>query len=118
MRNGLVIFLVLACGACEKADWHQIAITDAERAVRTEAGDSEAQFSSVQITGDQSTGQVCGMVTARNNSFLSGVPARFIFYIDGGGGNNPWIEGNPGTHTAPDFEFNWNADCVREGYAQ
>ena len=107
----------LGCGACQAADWRQTAIANAERDVRVEAGDPRATFSAVQVTGDQSTGQVCGRVTAHNNSILSGSPARFIFYIDGGGGNNPWVEGNPGPHIAPDFDFNWNADCVHEGYS-
>ena len=111
-----MLLAALACGACQESDWRQTAVANAEREVRLEAGDPKATFSAVQITGDEFTGQVCGLVTARDDSILSGSPARFIFYIDGGGGNNPWVEGNPGSHKAPDFAFNWNADCVREVY--
>jgi hypothetical protein len=115
----LTLLFISAFGfaSCQKADWRQTAISDAERAVRLEAGDSGGTFSVVQITGDQSSGQVCGKVIARNGSILSGSQARFIFYIDGAGGNNPWVEGNPGPHKAPNFDFNWNEDCVLEGYS-
>ena len=116
MRALLLLILASGCAACQKGDWRQTAIADAEQAIRVEAGDPQATFSAVQVTGDHSTGQVCGRVTARNDSLLTGVPARFIFYIDGNGG--PWVEGNPGPHHAPDFDFNWNADCVREGYSK
>jgi hypothetical protein len=117
VRLTFFLLAALGCASCQKADWRQTAISNAERAARLEAGDPGAIFSAVQITGDQFTGQICGRVTARDNTILSGSPARFIFYIDGGGGNNPWIEGNPGPHKAPDFGFNWNADCVAEGYS-
>jgi hypothetical protein len=118
MRPPLVALAVLACAACHTSDWRRGAIENAERTVRIEAGDPQATFSDVQVTGDQSTGQVCGYVTAHNDTMLSGGPARFIFYIDGAGGNNPWVEGNPGRHKAPNFDFNWSADCVHEGYSR
>ena len=114
VRAPLLLLLVLECAACQKVDWRRTAIENAEQAIRAEAGYPQAVFSGVQVTGNESTGQVCGRVTAHNDSMLSGAPARFIFYIDGNGG--PWVEGNPGPHQAPNFDFNWNADCVGEGY--
>jgi hypothetical protein len=114
--RGSLLLLALGCAACQKGDWRQAAIANAEQAIRAESGDPQATFSAVEVTGDASTGQVCGRVTARNETMLTGSPARFIFYIDGNGG--PWVEGDPGPHKAPHFDFNWNADCIKEGYSE
>jgi len=108
--------LLLLCGllaACTAKDWRAEAIANAEDTVRAQVNDPKAAFSHLQITGDSSTGQTCGFVTAKVGSLTKG--ARFIIYIDGAG---PFVEGGMG-HTfmsKDDFDWAWLNDCLHEGY--
>lgn len=107
-----------ACGSAGTPDWRTAAFENAHRAIREEAGDPNAAFSAEQITGDEFSGQVCGRVTAHNDSLLSGTPARFVWFIDGNGG--PWVEGGHGPHAISSDYFDrvWDASCKGEGYVE
>lgn len=104
---------LLVLAACQAPDWRAQQIARAEAKIRSEVGDSSAQFSKVQLTGDQNTGQTCGVVKDAHNA-----PARFIVYIDGTSG--PYIEGGGGAQylNQDSFDSAWQNDCVAEGYAQ
>jgi hypothetical protein len=110
------IRLLLALAACHAQDWRAQAIAAAEDKIRIEVKDPNAEFSNVQLTGDQATGQSCGKVKVTNGRALFPSPKRFIVYIDNTAG--PYIEGGLGSHpiTDDDFSFQWHADCVAEGY--
>lgn len=83
--------------------------------MRLDVKDPTAQFSRIQITGDDTTGQACGFVRARSGA-TGIVNSRFIVYIDGTAG--PYIERNLGTQhlSQDDFAFAWQNDCLNEGY--
>ena len=102
---------LLGLAACNSGDWRPGEIAKAEEKMRDEVGDQSAEFLHVQITGDESTGQICGEVKAK-----PGTRARFIVYIDGTDG--PFVEHEMGRlHVAADrFNLAWRYDCVREGY--
>jgi hypothetical protein len=108
-----------ALGGCDKGpapDWRTKVIADAEAQVRTTLNDPAARFSQVQVTGNQNTGQTCGYVTANPPAAASGGTGRFIVYIDGSAG--PYIEYSVGISTVSQeqFDFQWEHDCVDEGY--
>ena len=100
---------------CSQEDWRKQVISDAEAKMRIEISDPTAKFFGVQVTGDDSTGQTCGFVTAK---LLNGGErtVRFIVYIDNTAG--PYVEDNIGVHPVSDdrFVFAWQNDCVKEGY--
>jgi len=79
--------------------------------MRAEVNDPSAQFSNIQVTGDQTTGQICGQVKA-----AGAWRARFIVYIDGTAG--PFVESSRGMHAVSQqrFDFAWQNDCLKEGY--
>jgi hypothetical protein len=106
--------LCLGAVACSQQDWRAQAIADAEQKVRDDVGDQSAQFSRVQVTGDSSTGQTCGFVTAKPGGNASAQTTRFIVYIDNTAG--PYVESNIGTHPVANFENAWQGDCLSEGY--
>lgn len=115
--------VLLACGclalvACDKEDpqWRAKVIADAENQIRARLGDPAAQFERVQVTGNQSTGQTCGFVTAQPAASAEGGTGRFIVYIDKTAG--PFIEYSVGIATIPQerFDFAWEHDCIDEGY--
>src|SRR4051812_38685719 len=83
---------LLALVACDKdqPDWRPQAIADAEAQVRSRLGDPAAQFTKVQMTGDRTTGQTCGTVTAKPAASVGGGTGRFIVYIDNAA--HPYIE--------------------------
>jgi hypothetical protein len=88
--------LLLICGliglaACTGGDWRAEAIANAEDKMRGEVNDPTATFKRVQFTGDNSTGQTCGVVRAKAGTGLKA--ARFIVYIDGAG---PFVEAGMG----------------------
>ena len=96
MRGHDVRKLLLFCGliglaACTGQDWRGQAIANAEDKMRTEVNDPMATFKSVQITGDSSTGQTCGVIRAKVGTGWKNV--RFIVYIDGAG---PFVEAGMG----------------------
>lgn len=111
--------LFLLCGligiaACTPKDWRAAAIANAEDAMRTQVNDPAAEFTHVQLTGDSSSGQTCGFVTAKVGTLKKG--ARFIVYIDGSAG--PFVEGGMGraVMSKDDFDWAWQNDCLNEGY--
>jgi hypothetical protein len=102
-----------ACGP--SGDWRAQAIADAEQQIRSDVNDPNATFSDVQVTGDDSTGQTCGRVSAKLKTG-GDQDGRFIVYIDGS--VSPYVENSMGTHpmTHEAFEFAWQNDCLKEGY--
>jgi hypothetical protein len=109
--RGLLICGLLGLAACGGLDWRPRQIELAEQKIRAEVGYPSARFFNVQVTGDQSTGQICGQVEA-----ATGRSARFIVYIDGTSG--PYIEAGVSRDFLPQgrFDLAWRADCVGEGY--
>ena len=97
---------LVACGSAAQADWRAQALENAHQSIRIEAGDPNATFVEEKITGEEIGGQVCGHVVAKNDSLLSGSPARYLWFIDGNGG--PWVEGGHGPHAIPSDQFDWN----------
>jgi hypothetical protein len=121
-RSSLVLIVSLAgcaglfaCG--QPADWRAQAATDAEQQIRSDVNDPAAKFSYVQVTGDDSTGQTCGRVSAKLNTG-GDESGRFIVYIDGS--VSPYVENSMGAHpmTHDQFEFAWQNDCLKEGYKE
>jgi hypothetical protein len=122
MRPGVLFSSISICGslalaACGPAgqavDWRTLQIAAAEAKIRTDVGDPAAQFTKVQVTGDDKTGQICGDVQPGPNA-----PRRFIVYIDGTAG--PWVD-QGGGHVPigqDAFETAWQNDCVGEGFSQ
>jgi hypothetical protein len=114
----LLIFLIIGVTGCT-GDWRARAINDAEVLVRQQVNDPKLKFAHVQFTGDSSSGQTCGY-------YERPVPGggvsdtRFIAFIDGGNGQNPFI-GDP---SAPypankdDFALNWRTQCLELGYRE
>jgi len=111
---GAGLLALVACG--KSVDWQPKAIADAENQIRVRLGDPAARFGRVQVTGNQATGQTCGFVTANPPASASGGTGRFIVYIDKAAG--PFIEQSVGISTIAQaqFEFQWQNDCVNEGY--
>ena len=84
--------------------------------MRADVSDPQARFLRVQMTGDDRTGQACGVVALGSPTSATGRSARFIVYIDGSAG--PFVDNELGK-TALDqsfFDAAWQADCIREGY--
>ncbi|HEY1837991.1 MAG: hypothetical protein WBQ17_15005 [Rhizomicrobium sp.] len=115
MKTALLTICV-CLAACSQQDWRAQAIANAEQNIKDDVGDPSAQFSRVQVTGDDSTGQTCGFVTAKSSGNAPAQATRFIVYIDNTAG--PYVESGIGTHplTSSDFENAWQSDCLREGY--
>jgi hypothetical protein len=117
--HAALVAIILCCAglsACgQSGDWRAQAIADAESQIRTDVNDPNAKFSDVQVTGNDSTGQTCGRVSARlsTGGDRSG---RFIVYIDGS--VSPYVENGMGAHPMAQerFEFAWQNDCLKEGY--
>jgi hypothetical protein len=109
---------LLALSACDQPppDWRPKVIADAEDQMRARLGDPAAQFSKVQVTGDNATGQTCGFVTAKPPASVDGGTGRFIVYIDKGAG--PFFERSIGiaSISQAQFGFQWEHDCLDEGY--
>ena len=113
----LAIYACLALVGCQQADWRPQAIAQAETKMREQVSDPAAQFSHVQLTGDDKTGQTCGTITAVLGPDRLSRSERFIVYIDNTAG--PYIEGgfdNPPLSQA-NFDRAWQGDCLNEGYS-
>ena len=106
-----LLFVLLGLTACSPSDWRAQETERGKDAIRAEVGDPSAQFSDVQVTGDERTGQICGKVSPKG-----ALTVRFIVYIDGTAG--PYLAAGQGSHPIPhdQFEFAWRNDCVGEGY--
>lgn len=112
----LVTMFLLAAAACH-ADWRAQAVSEAEQLVREQVKDPSIQFSRVQFTGDNRSGQTCGYFE-RKDSYAGEVDTRFIVFIDGGGGQNPFIDDPSARYPTnkDDFALNWRTQCVELGY--
>ncbi|TGQ50947.1 hypothetical protein EN836_26595 [Mesorhizobium sp. M1C.F.Ca.ET.193.01.1.1] len=74
--------------------------------------DPAATFLHVQLTGDSSTGQTCGDITAKIGAFTKG--ARFIVYIDNTVG--PFVEPGMGqSMSQADFDWAWDERLPQRG---
>jgi hypothetical protein len=111
----LLICAATGLAGCQAQDWRAQATAKAEDQMRQVLSDPAAQFSRVQVTGDNSTGQTCGFVTAKDGDGLTHI-VRFIDYIDQSAG--PYVEGGMGKAplSQSDFDRAWQGDCVSEGY--
>ena len=113
-----LIFIGGLCGlaSCNAGDWRASAIAHAEDLVRVEVNDPTARFTNEQVTGDSSTGQTCGFVRVKGGATTLSKVGRFIVYIDGGAG--PFVEAgmSPRALSREDFDFQWQNDCLNEGY--
>ncbi len=109
----LLVFCALLCACSGSGDWRADAIASAEGKIRGLVADPGATFSHVQLTGDSSTGQTCGVIMAKIGAFTK--QARFIVYIDNSAG--PFVEPVMGqSMSLVDFDWAWKNDCVNEGY--
>ncbi|HXV01508.1 MAG TPA: hypothetical protein VG166_13520 [Caulobacteraceae bacterium] len=115
--GAMTVLAALGLISCGKQDWRTQTIANAETQMRSEVGDPAAQFSRVQVTGDDKTGQTCGYILVSPRSGASGQTDRFIVYIDQSAG--PFVEGDRGQHPMAQQAFDqaWQGDCVSEGYA-
>jgi hypothetical protein len=98
-------------------DWRAKAATDAEALMRQQLKDPSLQFAHIMVTGDSDSGQTCGYYERSNQ--LGGMDGvRFIAFIDGAGGQNPYIDdpSAPYPENKGDFELNWRTQCVDLGY--
>ena len=115
MLLGGSLLALFACGKSD-LDWQARVMADAENQIRARLGDPAATFAQVQVTGNQSAGQTCGFVTAKPAASANGGTGRFIVYIDKAAG--PFIENSVGISTISQeqFDFQWQHDCLDEGY--
>ena len=111
-----VAIAALLLAACHE-DWRGKAITDAEDVVRKTIGQSSLQFSKVQFTGDANSGQTCGYFVTKAADG-SQKRTRFIAFIDGNSGQNPYVDdwSSPFPDNKNDFELNWRTQCLELGY--
>ncbi len=65
----LLVFCALLCACSGSGDWRADAIASAEGKIRGLVADPGATFSHVQLTGDSSTGQTCGVIMAKIGAF-------------------------------------------------
>ena len=114
----LVLLSLAALAACGN-DWRTQATVDAEDLVKKQIPDPSLRFSKVQFTGNRKSGQTCGhyeIVTADG----SHIDNRFIVFIDGGRGQNPYTDdpSTPYPWDKDDFDLNWSTQCVNLGYKE
>lgn len=102
---------LLVLASCGPQDWRAEQTRAAEDKIRADVGSPGAKFVQVQVTGDNRTGQICGLVELAN-----GQRERFVVYIDGTAG--PYVENGAGREyvSAETFEAAWTNDCLNEGY--
>lgn len=109
----LSLIALAGCGG----DWKAKAVDDAEALVRQQVGDPRLRFAHVQVTGDSRSGQACGYYQRPN--VLGGTDGvRFIYFVDGADGQNPYIDdpSAPYPKNKDAFELNWREQCVNLGY--
>lgn len=112
----IFLLAILAITACN-GDWRSKAIDDSEALVRQQVKEPSLKFANVQFVGDRSTGQTCGYYEWQNPG-IGTVKVRFISFIDGAGGQNPYIDdpSAPYPKIKSDFELNWRTQCLELGY--
>jgi hypothetical protein len=113
----LIALSLIAVSGCH-ADWRRQAVEQAEATVRQQVKNPALHFSRVRFTGDRHSGQTCGyfeIPTADGGQTAT----RFIVFIDGGGGQNPFIDdpSAPFPSNKEDFGLNWRTQCLDLGYA-
>lgn len=111
---GLGCLALAGCGG----DWRAKAVDDAEALLRQDRGDPALKFDHVAVTGDSSSGQACGYFE-RPSAYGGTTSTRFIYFIDGAGGQNPFIDDPAATYPTnkSDFALNWRTQCLELGYA-
>lgn len=111
---GLGCIALAGCGG----DWRAKAIDDAEALLRQDRGDPALKFAHVAVTGDSSSGQACGTFE-RPSAYGGTTSTRFIYFIDGAGGQNPFVDDPAAPYPAnkSDFALNWRTQCLDLGYA-
>lgn len=100
-------------------DWREKAMHDAQIIVQQQLKAETLTFSRVQFVGDNSTGQTCGYVERPDPD--GGVRrSRFIVFIDGAGGKNPYLSDVSAPYPAnkADFAINWQTQCLDLGYRE
>jgi len=113
----MLALLLIGLGGCSGGDWRARAMNNAETLVRQQFSDPSLKFVHVQFTGDSNTGQTCGYFERPDPR--GGVSdTRFIVFIDGGGGENPFIDAMsaPYPRNKSDFALNWRTQCLDLGY--
>jgi len=116
MRRLLVLISLIGLAGCG-SHWREKAIHDGEALVRQQLHDPSLQFAHVQVTGNSHSGQACGY--AQRPNVLGGKDGiRFIFFVDGNGGQNAYIDdaSAPYPRYKEDFELNWHTQCLNLGY--
>jgi len=120
----LTLLCCLALAGCG-GDWRDKAVVEAEAAVRAQRGDPALVFTHVEVTGDSNSGQACGTfhkADAGANAYGGGGGdrdgTRFIYFVDGAGGQNPYIDDPAAPYPAnkSDFALNWRSQCLELGY--
>jgi len=113
-----MLILLIGASGCHHEDWQTQAINNAKELVREQLKGPTVQFSRVQFTGDSRSGQTCGYLE-RKTADGGAVDTRFIVFIDGGGGQNPFIDdpSAPYPINKDDFALNWQTQCVELGYS-
>ena len=115
MRYIFILSLIGLVGC--SGDWRAKAMNDAETLVRQQLNEPSLKFAHVQVTGDSSTGQACGYYERLDPR--GGIDdTRFIVFIDGAGGQNPYIDdpSAPYPRNKSDFALNWRTQCLDLGY--
>ena len=117
MKRFLLLVLI-TLGACQ-ADWRTQEVKDAEALMRDQLKDPSVEFSRVQFTGDDRTGQTCGYYVIHTPDGGE-VSTRFIVFVDGAGGQNPYIDdpSAPYPTNKDDFALNWRTQCLDLGYKE
>jgi hypothetical protein len=113
----MLILSLISVAGCSSGDWRANAIKDAEALVRQQLNDPSLKFAHVQFIGDKSTGQTCGYYE-RPDPRGGVIDIRFIAFIDGAGGQNPYIDdpSAPYPENKSDFGLNWRTQCHDLGY--
>jgi hypothetical protein len=114
----LILLSLVALAGCQ-VDWRAQAINNAKRLVREEVRNPSMEFTRVQFTGDNRSGQTCGYYLTRTADGGQ-VTTRFIVFIDGGGGQNPFIDNLSARYplNKDDFALNWRTQCLDLGYKE
>jgi hypothetical protein len=112
-----LIFLSLVGLASCQGDWRVQAVQQAETLIRDRVGDPSLQFTRVQFTGDNVSGQTCGYFV-RRTADGGEVDTRFIVFVDGANGQNPFIDeaSSPYPINKEDFALGWRTQCLDLGY--
>jgi len=117
VTRSIVLGCLVVLSGCG-GDWRATARAQAEDIVKDALHDPSLKFSHVQVTGDEQSGQTCGYYE-HANEFGGKDTARFIVFIDGAGGHNPYSDSPSAPYPADksDFDLNWRTQCLDLGYS-